>query len=93
VGGNEYGNGTFTQIIQPKVLEVVNHPNLETYCDNLTKAFPLPNAWPYTNIRYYNLYKPATPGNDFDFRTWLLGIEYVNGQPYLYSMVSIVWEP
>jgi photosystem II stability/assembly factor-like uncharacterized protein len=92
VGGTEYGKGTFAQIIQPKVLEVVNAPNMETYCDNLTKAFPLPNAWPYPNIRYSNLYKPAS-AQFFDYRTWLIGFEYINGQPYLYSMVSIVWEP
>ncbi|HMB24684.1 MAG TPA: SH3 domain-containing protein, partial [Anaerolineales bacterium] len=93
VGGTEYGKGTFSQIIQPKLLDVLNAPNRETYCDNLTKVFPLSHPWPYPNIRYYNLYKPATTSADFDFRTWLVGFEYVNGQPYLYSMVTIVWEP
>lgn len=95
-GGGPRGEpdiGTFVQIIQPKMLEVVNAPNMETYCDNLTKVYPLATPWPHTNIRYYNLYKPATPGNDFDFRTWLIGFEYINNQPYLYAMVSIVWEP
>ncbi len=85
--------GTFSQMIQPKIQEVLNASNMETYCDNLTKVFTLARPWPYTNIRYYNLYKPGTPGTDFDFRTWLIGFEYINGQPYLYSMVSIVWEP
>jgi hypothetical protein len=92
-GGTEYGTGTFSQIIQPKVQEVLNAPNMETYCDTLTKVFPLSNPWPYPNIRYYNLYKPATEGVVFDFRTWLVGFEYIDGQPHLYSMVSIVWEP
>jgi hypothetical protein len=55
-------------------------------------VFPLATPWPYTNIHYYNLYKPATD-QQLDFRTWLIGVEYVNGQPYLHSMVSIVWEP
>jgi hypothetical protein len=91
-GGTDYGKGTFSQIIQPKVLEVVNAPNMETYCDNLTKVFPLSHPWPYPNIRYYNLFKPGS-SQFFDFRTWLIGVEYINGQPYLYSMVSIVWEP
>jgi hypothetical protein len=92
-GGTDYGKGTFSQVIQPKLLEVLNAPNMETYCDDLTKVFPLSHPWPYPNIRYYNLYKPATAGNTFDFRTWLIGFEYVNNQPYLYAMVSIVWEP
>jgi hypothetical protein len=85
--------GSFKDIIQPKLLEVLNAPNMETYCDDLTKVFPLATPWPYANIRYYNLYKPATPGNELDFRTWLIGFEYLNNQPYLHSMVTIVWEP
>lgn len=91
-GGTEYGTGTFAQIIQPRMLEVFNAPNMETYCDNLTKVFPLATPWPYPSIRYYNLYKPAS-SQTFDFRTWLIGFEYVNNQPYLHSLVTIVWEP
>ena len=95
-GGGPSGTpdiGSFKDIIHPKLLEVLNAPNRETYCDNLTNVFPLSNPWPYQGIRYYNLYKPATPGVDFDFRTWLIGFEYINNQPYLHSMVTIVWEP
>lgn len=85
--------GTFAQIIQPRMLDTLNAPDMETYCDNLTKVYPLANPWPYPNIRYYNLYKPASGGEEFNFRTWLIGFEYVNNQPYLYGMVTIVWEP
>jgi hypothetical protein len=94
-GGGPSGTpdiGTFSQVIQPRLQEVFNAPNMETYCDNLTNVFPLSNPWPYTNINYYNLYKPATT-QQFDYRTWLIGVEYINGQPYLHSLVSIVWEP
>jgi hypothetical protein len=84
--------GTFKDIIQPKMLEVLNDPNLETYCDSLTKVFPLGRPWPYENVHFYHLYKPGTPGL-FDFRTWLIGFEYINHQPYLFAMVTIVWEP
>ncbi len=85
--------GSFKDIIQPKLLEVLNAPNMETYCDDLTKVFPLATPWPYPDIRYYNVYKPAATDLTFDFRTWLIGFEYINNQPYLYSMVTIVWEP
>ena len=94
-GGGPSGQpdvGPFSQVIQPKLQEVLNAPNMETYCDNLTNVFPLSTPWPYTNIHYYNLYKPASD-QTLDFRTWLVGIEYVNGQPYLHSLVTIVWEP
>jgi CARDB len=92
-GGPEGVVGTFKDVIQPKLLEVLNAPNMETYCDNLTKVFPLTNPWQYPDMRYYNLYKPASPDIYFDFRTWLIGFEYVNGQPYIAAMVTIVWEP
>ena len=85
--------GTFKDLIQPKLLDVLNAPSMETYCDNLTKVYPLSNPWPYPNIHYYNLYKPGTSDTTLDFRTWLIGFEYINNQPYLYGMVTIVWEP
>ena len=95
-GGGPSGQpdvGSFKDIIQPKLLDVLNASNRETYCDELTKVFPLANPWPYPNIRYYNLYKPSTSAVALDFRTWLIGFEYLNNQPYLHSMVTIVWEP
>ena len=95
-GGGPSGvadTGTFNDMVKPKYLEVFNAPNRETYCDNLTKVFPLSRPWSYRNIHYYNLYKPATPDVFFDFRTLLIGIEYVDGKPYLYGMVTIIWEP
>lgn len=94
-GGGPSGTpdtGTFNNAVKPKYLEVFNAPNMETYCDSLTKVFPLYRPWPYDNIRFYNLYKPASD-QFFDFRTLLIGIEYINGQPYLYSMVTVIWEP
>jgi hypothetical protein len=94
-GGGPSGipdTGMFNTVVKPKFLEVLNATNRETYCDNLTKVFPLSTPWPYPNIRFYNLYKPAF-GQFFDFRTLLIGIEYINGQPYLYGMVTIIWEP
>jgi hypothetical protein len=94
-GGGPSGQpdtGTFNATVKPKYFEVFNAANRETYCDDFTKVFPLSRPWPYDNIRFYNLYKPATD-QLFDFRTLLIGFEYINGQPYLYGMVTIIWEP
>ncbi|MGC8856003.1 MAG: SH3 domain-containing protein, partial [Anaerolineae bacterium] len=85
--------GAFKDIIQPKMLEVLNAPALQTYCDSLTNVFPLARPWPYENVHFYHLYKPGTPGVDLDFRSWLIGFEYIDHQPYLFAMVTIVWEP
>ena len=87
--------GTFKDVIQPKLADVLNAPNMEVHCDDLTRVFNLSNPWPleYHGVHFYNLYRPGSPGVDLDFRTWLIGIEYVNNQPYLYGLVTIVWEP
>ena len=85
--------GTFKDLIQPKMLDVLNAPNMETYCDSLDKVYPLAHPWPYPGIHFYNLYRPGTPGIELDYRTWLIGIEYYKGEPYIYGMVNIVWEP
>ncbi len=51
--------------------------------------------WPfeYGNINFYSLYYPGTAGNDQAWRTWLVGIEFVKGKPYLFSLVHLFWEP
>jgi hypothetical protein len=87
--------GTFVDIIQPKLLDVLNASNVEVYCDDPIKAYPISDPWPleYHGVHFYNFYRPGTPGIVFDYRTWLIGVEYVNNQPYLYGMVTIVWEP
>jgi hypothetical protein len=28
-----------------------------------------------------------------DWHTWLLGMHYVNGKPYLYAIMQFFWEP
>jgi len=51
------------------------------------------DPWPYPDIHYYAVVKPGTPGIDLDWKIWLVGFEYVNGQPYLYGANRYVWEP
>ncbi|HLF73026.1 MAG TPA: hypothetical protein VI524_01665, partial [Anaerolineales bacterium] len=85
--------GTFKDVMQPRFLDALNAPDLERYCDELTNVFPLSRPWPYPTVRFYNLRKPGTPGIELDFRTLLIGVEYINNQPYLYAIVNIVWEP
>jgi Bacterial SH3 domain. len=84
--------GTFAELIQPDLQAVFNAPNLATHCDDLTDVFNPSHAWPYgPNLHYYNLYMPGT--TTFNFRTWLIGFEYLNGQPFLHSINGISWGP
>jgi len=88
--------GSFHQEVLPKILDVVSNPNTSATCNNpATGPKNYQFYWPfqYGNINYYALLKPGTPGVDLDWRTWLVGVEYVNGQPYLFSLLQLFWEP
>ncbi len=28
-----------------------------------------------------------------DWHTWVMGIEYVSGKPYVYALIQFFWEP
>ncbi len=82
--------GTFAQIVQPDLVDVFNS-SYQLGCDNPSYADMFPNAWSYTNIHFYSITKPPTTA--LDWKVWLIGFEYVDGAPYIYSTVHYVWEP
>lgn len=50
--------------------------------------------WPfeYANINYYALYRAAAPGDELNWNTWAVGVEYVDGEPYVAFLVHYQWE-
>lgn len=47
----------------------------------------------YEGINYFSLYRPPPDdANEFDWATWIVGIEYWDGQPYLSYLVRYKWE-
>jgi hypothetical protein len=49
--------------------------------------------WPYPGVNYYSLYFPGTAANgNMDWHTWVIGMEYVGGKPYIHSMMQFEWE-
>lgn len=84
--------GTFAQIVQPKLADVLNS-SYQLNCNNPSYASMFVDPWSYLNVNYYAVIKPPTPGIELDWRLWLMGFEYVNGQPYLMGMTHFVWEP
>jgi hypothetical protein len=87
--------GTFKDVILPKLLDVANNANMQVTCNDVSKAGPINNPWPltYVNINFYSLYKPASASGQLDWRDWLVGIEFVDGQPYVVALVHFQWEP
>jgi len=86
--------GTFKDKIQPKLLDVFN-VTYQIACNDISHVGPVTHPWPseYTDLNFYELYKPGTPGTMLDWRTWVAGIEYVNGVPYIVALVHYQWEP
>lgn len=51
-------------------------------------------AWPYSSVNYYSLYFPGTAANgNMDWHTVVVGMEHVNGKPYIQSIMQFEWEP
>jgi hypothetical protein len=87
--------GAFHVVVLPDLLDVFNASYTLT-CNSLgTAAQYGSNPWPveYANNNFYTVYKPGTPGIDLDFRYWLVGVEYVQGQPYIFALIHFAWEP
>jgi hypothetical protein len=88
--------GTFSEELLPKLQEVFN-ANYTTHCnDPLDLATFSLVPWPpeYANINFYTVYKPGTEQyGGLDWRAWTVGVEYVEGRPYLFSLIHYQWEP
>ena len=94
-GSGESVTGTFSEVITPALQDIFT--NLNTTCNEIKLGgASYPVEWPteYANINFYSLHNPGTePFSGLDWRTWLAGVEYVNGQPYLFALLNYQWEP
>ena len=86
--------GSFNEVIVPALLKVFNKDYILD-CDQVQIGGAAYKAtWPYAGINFYSVYFAGSPNsNNLDWRTWLIGMEYVKGQPYLYAIMQFFWEP
>jgi|WetSurMetagenome_2_1015567.scaffolds.fasta_scaffold51904_2 hypothetical protein len=90
--------GSVHSAVFPKYLDVFNAPAsaYSLICDAVQAGgASYPISWPveYTNINFYSVYKPGPVGNELSWRTLLIGVEYVQNQPYIFSTSQLQWEP
>jgi hypothetical protein len=87
--------GAIHVVVLPKWLDVLN-ASFTLGC-NVPQAggASYDSSWPafYANVNYYSLYKPGPAGSELSWRTLLIGVEYVQGQPYIFSIIQMDWEP
>jgi hypothetical protein len=85
--------GSFHELIVPDLLKVFG----QTYtlkCNNIQAGGAAYNIfWPYQGV-YYSAFFAGTQANgSLDWRTWVIGIEYANGKPYIYAIMQFFGEP
>jgi hypothetical protein len=91
-GGSEFPiQGSFQDVIAPQLEDVFTR-SPEIGCNELRVGDTTREiVWPdeYVNINFYSVYRPVPEGgSEFDWRTWVLGFEYIEAQPYLTLMVQ-----
>lgn len=95
-GSGDATLGTFSAQPLPKLQEVFG-ANYSLHCnDTLDLATFSLAPWPseYANVNFYTVYKPGSEQyGGLDWRAWIAGIEYVNGQPTLFALFNFQWEP
>jgi hypothetical protein len=76
--------GPFHDAVLPALVDVYQNAH-EIRCNHSGVPGWNANAWldQYRNITVYSIYKPGA-----DWRTWLAGFEYVNGNPYLFALIN-----
>jgi len=94
--GMALGNGldttkSFQSAVLPKWLDILNANHILT-CDRVdTGGASYDPAWPpiYTHINFYSIYKPGPSGNGNSWRSLLIGVEYFQNQPYIFSVIQL----
>jgi len=87
--------GSFQEQVLPELQDVFN-ASYSLTCNSLGTAPQYGLApWPeqYAHVNYYTIFKPGSPGVDLDWRYWLVGVDYVQGQPYIFALIHFAWEP
>jgi hypothetical protein len=87
--------GPFSQEVLPKLLDVVDADFITACMDIKVGGVTYSADWPneYVNINFISLHRSGAPGDELNWRTWLMGIEYVDGKPYLFALNHFFWEP
>jgi hypothetical protein len=84
--------GPFKTVVLPRLDEVAIG-EVRLGCNEALVGPALREArWPseYRNLNYYALYRPAADqGNEYAWTTWLVGVEYVDNQPYISHLVQL----
>jgi hypothetical protein len=85
--------GSFHEVVVPELVKSFGQ-QYSLHCNELKYGgASYPVTFPY-NKDFYSIYFPGTEANgNMDWHTWVVGIEYVSGKPYIYALTQFFWEP
>jgi hypothetical protein len=91
-GSGEMKSGSFHDVILPELVSIFNQP-YTLHCNELKHGgATYEMIWEYED-EFYSIHFPGTPENgNLDWHTWVMGIEYVSGKPYIYALIQFFWE-
>jgi hypothetical protein len=92
-GSGQMKRGSFHDVIVPELVHIFNQP-YTLHCNELKHGgATYEMEWPYEG-EFYSIHFPGTQANgNLDWQTWVVGIEYVSGKPYVYALIQYFWEP
>jgi hypothetical protein len=85
--------GSFHEVVVPDLVKIFNQP-YTLHCNEIRHGgASYTITWPYKKD-FYSIHFMGTEANGFlDWHTWVVGVEYSNGKPYIYAMMQFFWEP
>jgi len=86
--------GSFMDEVYPSLLKTFD-TEARYYCNQVMLETNYPADWPnyFSNFNFYSVNSPIIPGEELDWHTYLVGFEYVDGKPYIMSLIHYAWEP
>lgn len=92
-GSGELKSGSFHDVIVPELVSIFNQP-YTLHCNELKHGgATYEMIWEYES-EFYSIHFPGTQENgNLDWHTWVMGIEYISGKPYVYALIQFFWEP
>ncbi len=92
-------SGSFKDKVFPELINVLGVSSTR-FCNSLkagqgTGPTSALVAWPadYAALNYVALFRPAPADQEHDWRTWVVGIDYVKNTPYVSVLLQYTWTP
>ena len=92
-GSGAMKRGSFHDVVVPELASIFNKP-YTLHCNELKHGgATYEMIWEYQS-EFYSIHFPGTQANgNLDWHTWVMGVEYVSGKPYVYALIQFFWEP